>query len=304
LSEKFDVIVVGSGMAGLMCATELKRMGLHVALLEEQIFGGLVININHLTPSLEDADNGGADLASTWVSDLSAQGLDIIYDGAMGLDLTDGIALQTSTDSLRAKALVIATGARLKRLGLEREEDLSGKGVSQCADCDGPMYQKEEVVIVGGGDSAAQEASVLAQFCSRVHWVHRGSELKARVDLVETALAHDHVELYLQTEVVSLLGEDTLSGVELKNSSLQTRVLPCRGFFAYVGLAPNVEWLSGQLRINSHGGIMVSENLETSYPGVFAIGAVRDGFGGLLKHAQADATHVAIEIVRHLAEDD
>ena len=304
MSEKYDVIIVGSGMAGLCCAKELLAKGLKVALLEEQMFGGLIINVNHLTPSLDAALTGGADLASTWVSELSELGLDLTYDGAVGLELTEGIVLQTATESLRARTLVVATGARLKRLGLEREVELTGKGVSQCADCDGPMFFDQEVVVVGGGDSAAQEAWVLAQFCSKVHWVHRGAELSARSDLAQAARHHDKIEMYLQTEVVSLLGDDFLTGVELNNSSLQPQTLKCQGFFACVGLATNVDWLSGQLSLSANGGVLVSENLETSYPGIYAIGAVREVFGGLLTHAQADAKRVVEEVVRKLADDD
>jgi thioredoxin reductase (NADPH) len=303
LSEKYDLIIVGSGMAGLFCAKEALSKGLKVALLEEQMFGGLVINVNHLSPSLGDGLTGGADLASTWVSELSDLGLDITYESAVGLDLTEGIVLQTASESLRARSLVVATGARLKRLGLEREEELTGKGVSQCADCDGPMFHDQEVVVVGGGDSAAQEAWVLAQFCAKVHWVHRGAELSARSDLAQAALDNDKIELHLQTEVVSLLGEDFLTGVELKNSSLQTQTLKCQGFFACVGLSTNVDWLSAQLSLSPEGALLVSENLETSYPGIYAIGAVRDGFGGLLSDAQADAQCVIKDLVRQLSED-
>jgi len=303
LSEKYDLIIVGSGMAGLFCAKEALSKGLKVALLEEQMFGGLVINVNHLSPSLEDGLTGGADLASTWVSELSDLGLDITYESAMGLDLTEGIVLQTASESLRSRSLVVATGARLKRLGLEREEELTGKGVSQCADCDGPMFHDQEVVVVGGGDSAAQEAWVLAQFCAKVHWVHRGAELSARSDLAQAALDNDKIELHLQTEVVSLLGEDFFTGVELKNSSLQTKTLKCQGFFACVGLSTNVDWLSAQLSLSPEGALLVSENLETSYPGIYAIGAVRDGFGGLLSDAQADAKCVIKDLVRQLSED-
>jgi thioredoxin reductase (NADPH) len=304
LSKKYDLIIVGSGMAGLFCAKAALAKGLKVAILEAQMFGGLIININHLDPGLDDNEStGGADLAATWVSDLSDLGLDLIYEGAVSLELTDGIELLTATETLRTRALVVASGARLKRLGLPREEDLTGKGVSQCADCDGPMFHQQEVVVVGGGDSAAQEALVLAQFCSRVHWIHRGAEVRARAALVQAAQANKKIEMYLQTEVVSLLGDDIITGVELKNSSLQAQTLKCQGFFAFVGLTPNVDWLCGQLTLSQSGGLLVSENLATSYPGIYAIGAVRDGFGGLLKNAMEDAQRVVNEVAEQLAEN-
>ena len=144
---------------------------------------------------------------------------------------------------------------------------------------------------------------MLAQFCSRVHWVHRGAELRARAPLVQAAQANKKIEMYLQTEVVSLLGEDIITGVELKNSSLQAQTLKCQGFFAFVGLTPNVDWLSGQLTLSQSGGLLVSENLATSYPGIYAIGAVRDGFGGLLMNAMEDAQRVVNEVAEQLAEN-
>ena len=304
MSKKYDLIIVGSGMAGLFCAKAALAKGLKVAILEAQMFGGLIININHLDPGLDDNEStGGADLAATWVSDLSDLGLDLIYEGAVSLELTDGIELLTATETLRTRALVVASGARLKRLGLPREEDLTGKGVSQCADCDGPMFHQQEVVVVGGGDSAAQEALGLAQFCSRVHWIHRGAEVRARAALVQAAQANKKIEMYLQTEVVSLLGDDIITGVELKNSSLQAQTLKCQGFFAFVGLTPNVDWLCGQLTLSQSGGLLVSENLATSYPGIYAIGAVRDGFGGLLKNAMEDAQRVVNEVALQMGEN-
>ena len=109
--------------------------------------------------------------------------------------------------------------------------------------------------------------------------------------------------MYLQTEVVSLLGEDIITGVELKNSSLQAQTLKCQGFLAFVGLTPNVDWLCGQLTLSQSGGLLVSENLATSYPGIYAIGAVRDGLGGLLKNAMEDAQRVVNEVAEQLAEN-
>jgi thioredoxin reductase (NADPH) len=211
------------------------------------------------------------------------------------------LTVTTDVGAHRARAVIVASGARLKRLGVAGETEFEHRGVAQCADCDGPMYKDEEVVVVGGGDSALQEALVLANYCKRVHLVHRGTKLRAQQHLVDAVAARSNIEPVWNTAVEEILGEKMLSKVRVRDlGDGKTREIPCSGFFAYPGLAPNSEFLPPELERDADGRAVTMESLQTSLSGVFAIGAVRAGCGGLLTDAIADGQKAAAAARAHL----
>jgi len=170
----FDVVVIGAGITGLTAAKAAVQSGLRTANIEALMFGGLVVNINDLDG---ETTGSGTDLASNLMMEISDLGVENLSETVSTL-AREGDRLKVTTDAgtHQARAVIIASGAKLKRLGIPGEAEFEYKGVSQCADCDGPMYKDEEVVVVGGGDSALQEALVLAEYCKRVHLVHRGAK--------------------------------------------------------------------------------------------------------------------------------
>jgi thioredoxin reductase (NADPH) len=203
----------------------------------------------------------------------------------------DGSFLTATTDAgtHRARAVIIASGAKLKRLGIPGEAEFEHRGVSQCADCDGPMYKDEDVVVAGGGDSALQEALVLANFCKRVHLVHRGTKFRARQHLIDAVAARNNIYPVWNTVAEEVLGVQMVTKVRVRNAGDgKTTEIPCSGFFAYIGLEPNCEFAPAEIQRDANRCLMTDHSLQTAIPGVFAAGAVRAGYGGLLTHAVAE----------------
>ena len=287
----YDVLVVGAGITGLAAAKYAAEQHISVACVEGMMLGGLVVNVNELDPAPPAIAGSGADFAVTLMSEGSDLGVESI-DAAITAIERDGelLAAAAGTDFYRARSIIVATGARLKRLGIPSEAKFEGRGVSQCADCDGPFYKGADVVVVGGGDSALQEALVLATYCRSVVIVHRDERFSAQAHFVEAVLARENIVVRWKTIATEVFGTETVSGVGLQNvDDGSTERLDCKGFFAYVGLTPNAEFLIGRVECDANGFVKTDASFQTSLPGVFAAGAVRAGFGGLLTNAIADA---------------
>ncbi len=168
------------------------------------------------------------------------------------------------------------------------EAEFEHRGVSQCADCDGPMYKDEEVVVVGGGDSALQEALVLAHFCKKVHLVHRDAKFSARQALIDAVAAQPVIQPIWNSTVEAIEGAEMLNKVRVKSADGKTTDIAAVGFFAYVGLEPNIEFVPAEIKREANGRLVTDAALQTSMAGVFAAGVVRAGCGGMLADALAD----------------
>jgi thioredoxin reductase (NADPH) len=293
-AKSYDVIVIGEGVSGLACAGHARRAGLSVATFESNLFGGLVLNVNELDgyPGSES----GTLLASELMQANSDAGVASIQEEVTAVSSAGGGFEIAAVGVYGARQVVIASGARLKKLGVPGEREFEGRGVSSCADCDAPMFQNEEVLVVGGGDSALQEALVLAKFCSRVHIVHRGDRLRAQKHLAERADADPKISFMWKTTVEAVLGAKMVEKVRVRRNG-NTEEIAAAGVFAYVGLEPNSACAPSGSRRDGHGHLVTNDAFETSIPGVWAIGAVRAGYSGLLRDAVSEARRVA-EAVR------
>jgi thioredoxin reductase (NADPH) len=289
-----DLVVIGAGAAGLNAALAGLRAGLSTAWLEAQMFGGLVLNVNELEGEISGS---GAELASLWVSEVVDLGGENLEAVANGIE-RDGDALVVVSDAgrHRARAVIVASGAALKKLGVPGEAELEHKGVSHCADCDGPMFQGHDVVVVGGGDSALQSAAVLSRYCRQVHLVHRRDTFRAKPYWVDIVAAASNVRVHLDSEVGEVIGHDGVEGARVNGA-----VLPCTGFFAFVGLEPSTGLLPAGVARDERGALVTgSTGMETTMPGVFAAGIVRSGCGGTLADAVADGEAAARAAIDHL----
>lgn len=289
--QEFDVIVIGQGYAGLVAAKLASERGLKTASVEGMYAGGLVMNINHLDPAPEGVEPVGAEVISTVAMANMDAGIAQVMAPVSALRQGGaGWIVETGEGPLTASDVIVASGARYRKLGVPGEAELFGRGVSECADCDGPMFGGMDTVIVGGGDSAYQEAVALAQFADKVTILMRGDGPRARPDLVEQVEADNKIEVRTGVRVTEVLGDDTgVTGVRLERTDGGTEELPCGGVFVFIGLEPVTDFLPGEVDRGGDGGVVTDAKGATGQPGLWALGAVREGFGGRLTDADTDA---------------
>ena len=294
----YDLIIIGEGISGLTCASHATKAGLKVATIESTLFGGLVLNVNELD-GYPGADSG-TNLASELMQSNADAGVTSLQEEVTAVRAKGGaFEVATQMTAYGARQVVIASGARLKKLGVPGEKEFEGKGVSSCADCDAPMYQNEEVIVVGGGDSALQEALVLSKFASKVRIVHRGDKLRAQKHLADHAGADPKISIMWKTTVEAILGGKMVEKVRVKREG-KSEEIPVAGIFAYVGLEPNVAFAPAEIARDESGRLNTNAAFETSVPGIHAIGAVRAGYSGLLRDAAAEAQRVAEAVSKRL----
>lgn len=272
----FDVIVVGGGPAGMTAALYAARAAKRVLLLESAGFGGQ-INYSHRVenyPGVRSAS--GSELAATMADQLTALGVEFEFDMAQGVHkCPGGFVVEGPNDSWSCKSLVLAPGMKHRRLGLAGEEELSG--ISYCAVCDGAFYKDREVAVVGGGDTALQDALLLSELCGGVALIHRRAEFRAEAHLVRRVKQKPNVRLVLDTVVTGFQAENNhLTGLALQNMLTGERFcLPVAGAFLAVGQQPGSAPFAGFVELDEQGFILAGEDCRTSLPGVFAAGDCR-----------------------------
>jgi thioredoxin reductase (NADPH) len=295
----YDVIVIGEGVSGLEAAQTLAKARLKVATIEAQLFGGLIINVNELDPAPPGRPTSGAELASEMMQASSDAGAASIQEPVTSVRAgAELIEVATASETHRARHVLVASGARLKKLGVPGETEFEGRGVSQCADCDGPMYQNEEAIVVGGGDSALQEALVLAQYCRKVHLVHRRDAFRAAAHFAEQVTSNPKISIIWNATVEEVLGSQMVERARVKHADGKTQELACAGVFAYIGLEANPDNLPAEVARDDAGFVKTDDAFQTSISGISAIGAVRSGFAGTI----ADALQESAGAVRAIRE--
>ncbi|TDD27845.1 thioredoxin-disulfide reductase [Kribbella turkmenica] len=277
-----NVIIVGSGPAGYTAAVYAARARLEPLVFEGSVTaGGALMNTTEVEnyPGFSEGIMGPA-LMDEMRSQAERFGAGLVPDDIVAMDLTGEI--KSVTDSAgtehRAKAVILAMGSGYRKLGLPDEDRMSGHGVSWCATCDGFFFRDQEIAVVGGGDSAVEEATFLTRFAKKVTLVHRRDELRASKIMADRAFANDKIEFAWNSEVAEIQGTDKLTGVLLRDTVTgETRELPTTGLFIAIGHDPRSELVKGQVRLDEEGYVLVREGTtETNLPGVFAAGDLVD----------------------------
>ena len=304
-STTYDIAVIGGGIAGLTAAQHAAFDDWRVACFQEdEPLGGLVANVGALDGFPATGRLSGMELAAALAVTNGNLGVQPIRSRVEAIRSEADLKLLITADGAthRARQVIVATGARLKQLGVAGERELAFRGVSQCAWCDAGLFRDEEVVVVGGGDSALSEALHLAAYASAVTIVTRGDGFRARQRYVARAADHEKFQFRWCSEVVEIIGRDSVEAVRLRNCTDDSvEELPCRGVFVFIGLAPNAEFLGPLVERDANGFVATDAALETTTPGLFAVGAVRSLYPGRLTNAVGEATAAAITASRRLS---
>src|SRR5215212_5354841 len=269
-----NVIIVGSGPAGSTAAVYAARAALHPLVFEGSVTATEVENF----PGFRDGIMGPA-LMDEMRAQAERFGAELVSDDVVSMDLTGEIKIvSTATDTYSARAVILATGSAYRKLGLPREEDLSGRGVSWCATCDGFFFRDQHIAVVGGGDSAVEEATFLSRFGSKVTMIHRRHELRASKIMQERAFADPKIDIVWDAEVAAIHGEERLESITLRSTKDGSESsLPVTGLFIAVGHDPRSELLQGQVDLDGDGYVVVRQAAtETNLAGVFACGDLVD----------------------------
>ncbi len=279
MAETYDLIIIGGGPAGLTAYLYAARARLKTLLLEKLSPGGQVLTIDFIEnyPGFPDGIRGW-ELIEKFVAQVEKLGLERLNAEVISLTLADNWKVITLVNgqSLKTKAVIVATGASPRRLGIPGEQELVGKGVSYCATCDGPFFTDQVVAVVGGGNTAVQEAIFLTKFAKKVYLIHRRDQLRAQKILQERALANEKIEFIWNTVVREVIGKDYVEAVRLFNRvTEEERLLPVDGLFIFVGLTPQTSFLEGLLELDERGFIVTDAEMRTNVPGIFAAGDVR-----------------------------
>lgn len=293
-----DVIVIGAGPAGLTAALYCARAGLHVRILEKAVPGGQLA----LADTVENypaAIGNGAELAERMRAQALEAGAELTLAEATSFSL-DGQrkSVRANHMELEAACIILAMGAAPRRLGLPREKELTGRGVSYCASCDGRLFRNRTVAVVGGGNTAVSESLHLAQLCSTVHLIHRRAELRAETGL-QRRLAHAKVIFHPNCSITELHGQERLTSVSLTSEAGDAR-LALDGLFIAIGRRPETALVRAFLATDEAGYLLSAEDTKTTIPGVFAAGDLRRKPLRQIVTAEADGAVAAQQAIEYL----
>jgi len=300
-----DVVIIGGGPAGLTAAIYAARAKLDAVVIEKAAPGGQILVTDWIEnyPGFPDGLTG-ADLIQKMTEQAARFGVPVTYDEVLSLEKTPDnvIHVKLSGRTLTTKAAIVVTGASPKKLGVPGEDEFYGRGVSTCATCDAPFFKNSVVAAVGGGDTAVQEAIFLTRFAQKVYLIHRRDTLRAARLLQERVFANEKIEMVWDSVVTAINGSMAgVTGVSIKNVKTgQESELKVDGCFLWVGITPNTAFLRDVVQCNDAGFIVVNARMETSVPGIFAAGDVRNTPLRQVATAVGDSAIATFEAARYI----
>jgi thioredoxin reductase (NADPH) len=303
-----EVIIIGGAVAGYTAALYTARANMNPLVIEGLSWGGQLM----ITSDVENYpgyETGvlGPEMMQDFRKQAERFGAEFVTDDVTKVDFSERpYRVWVGEDEYRAETVIVATGANARQLGLESERALQGRGVSYCAVCDAAFFREKDVVVVGGGDSAMEEATYLAKFASKVTLVHRRDVFRASPIMVDRAKATDRIEFVLDSVVEEVLGDGLVTGVVVRNVKTDERTeIPAEGFFVAIGHDPNTSLFVGQLDMDPESGYLITKgkSTETNVPGVFAAGDVQDHVYRQAVTAAGSGCMAALDAERWLAAE-
>jgi len=303
---KYGVIIIGAGPAGYTAGIYSSRARHDTLILSGILPGGQLVNTTDVE-NYPGFENGimGPDLMIIMRKQTERMGTKIIDDEVVKVDFKNKpFKVYTASTEYQADAVIIGTGANPRKLGVEGEQSFAGKGVSYCATCDGPFFRNLELVVVGGGDSAIEEATFLTKFATKVHLVHRRKELRASKIMQERAMNNSKIDFHWNSAVDKINGNEKVQQVILKDTqSNEKSTLDVGGVFVAIGHVPNTKLFQDQVELDNQGYIVLKNLTETSVPGVFAAGDVHDHRYRQAVTAAGYGCMAAIDVDKYLTEN-
>ncbi|RJR36068.1 MAG: thioredoxin-disulfide reductase [Deltaproteobacteria bacterium] len=306
--SNYDIVIVGAGPAGLTAGIYAGRARLKTLLLEKLIHGGQVMTTD-LVENYPGFPEGisGFELSDRMRKQAERFGLEFRPGEVLELEPgADGHRLLLEGEELHAGAVIIASGARHRSLGVPGEKALTGKGVSYCATCDGALYRGETIAVVGGGDTALTDTLFLCRFAKKIHLIHRRDALRGEKFLQEQVLAQEKqgkVKIHWSTVVEEIQGKQAVETLKLKNVKTgEVTPLPVAGVFIFVGITPNTAWLQGRVPLDEWGFVFTDDKMATSIPGIYAAGDVRSKLLRQIATAVGDGAIAAFAAETYLTE--
>ncbi len=297
MNEKYDVVIIGGGPAGLTAGLYASRARLNSLLVERGLVGGQIANAERVENYSGFPEGiGGVELGQLMHQQATKYGLKTLLAEVTGIELQEGQkVIRTTEGDFIAKAVIIAGGSERQKLGVSGEEEFVGKGVSYCATCDAAFFKEQPVAVVGGGDAAITEALHLTKFASRVTVIHRRDQLRASRILQEKALSQPNIEFRWNSIVEKIEGGDVVERIRLRQVKTgEESTLEVAGVFMSVGLKPNTDYLKSILPLDATGLIITDEKMETEIPGIFAAGDIRHNSARQVITAAGDGATAAI----------
>ena len=301
---EYDVAIIGGGPAGFTAGIYSGRAGLKTVILEKTAPGGQVAltNIIENYPGFPGGIEG-PDLMAKFMQQAMDFQVELEMGPVLGLDTSpEGLEIKTDSGTYAVKAAVVATGADARALGVPGEERFMGRGLSYCAICDAAFFRDKKVAVVGGGDSAVEEAIFLTNFAGEVHVIHRRDALRASPLLQERLFANDKIKMRWNSVVEGMDGQDTIESLTLRDVKTDEKSREdFDGIFVFIGRVPNTDFLGGKIHTSGGGYIITDEALSTSMPGVYAAGDVREKSLRQVATAVGDGAAAAVSVERYLA---
>jgi thioredoxin reductase (NADPH) len=302
---KYDIVIIGAGPSGYTAGIYCARAGYDTLILSGLLPGGQLVNTTEVE-NYPGFENGimGPDLMIDMRKQSQRMGTTIIDDVVVDVDFRrKPFKVLTASEEFEGRAVIIATGANPRKLGVEGEETFSGKGVSYCATCDGPFFRNQEILVVGGGDSAIEEATFLTKFASNVHLIHRREELRASKIMQERAFNNEKIKFHFDSAVTEIKGDQKIQQAVLKNlKTNEETILDAGGLFVAIGHEPNTQLFKGQIDLDDEGYIILKNKTHTNMEGIFAAGDVHDRSYRQAITAAAFGCMAAIDVDKYLTE--